>query len=404
MIKKLVYRLAERRHFWRYASFPEIAELYVSRTTRTIAMNIVSGFTSVYLYEQGYSLVFIIGFWLCYHLARVPISLWAGSFVARFGPKYSVLISNLLYVPAMAALALTARVNLIEIVIWGVFMAMSVSIYQVAYIVDFSKVKNIEHAGKEIAFVNILEKIAIGISPVIGGIVALWFGLQLVIWLAAILFILSALPLFSTAKPTKTHKSIKFSGFPWRLSIRSLIAEVGVGFDYVTTGVVWSLFIVIIVFPGVGWDVYVMLGILSSVTILAAVATSYAYGKLIDKSQGGSLLKISVVANALVHMSRPFAMTPVAIVGTNITNEAATVGYNMAFTRGIFDVADLSGYRVTYLCLAEAVSNLGAAIACAVLIICTTILGDSGGLKIFFFFAAGFVLLVGTAHFRLYRK
>jgi hypothetical protein len=43
-------------------------------------------------------------------------------------------------------------------------------------------------------------------------------------------------------------------------------------------------------------------------------------------------------------------------------------------------------------------------LACTVLLGCITVLGDGTGLRIFFFFAAAFVLLISTADFRLYRK
>ena len=404
MFKSFLYKVLESRHFWRYATFSEIAELYMSRTIRTVAMSIVSGFTSVYLYEAGYSLVFIMAFFLGYYLLKVPLAFLGGRFVARFGPKHGILVSNLLYVPAMVALGFMPLIGVPAILIWGIFMATSSSIYQISYMVDFSKVKNTEHAGKELAVMNILEKIAIGLSPVIGGLIALFFGLQLVIWLSAILFVISALPLLRSIEPVRLRQNINFEGFPWLATIRGIIAQTGVGFDYVTTGAAWHLFIIIVIFPNSGWEVYVELGALSSVTILAAIGASYAYGKLIDNSKGGNLLRISVIINALVHASRPFATVPASIVGTNIANEAATMGYTMAFTRGIFDTADLSGHRILYLCICDAVANFGAAIACVVLLICAMLLGNADGLRIFFFIAAGFVLLIGSAKFDIYRK
>lgn len=404
MFKKAFYYALERRHFWRYASFSEIAELYMSRTIRVIAMNIVSGFTSVYLYEAGYNLNFIMVFWLSYYLLKIPLAFFAGFFVARFGPKHGILVSNLLYVPAMTSLGFMPNVGLPSIVLWGAFMAMSVAIYQVSYTVDFSKVKNVDHAGKELAFMNILERVSVGISPIIGGLIALWFGLQFVIWAAAILFVFSALPLLGSIEPTRTRQKLTICGFPWKTTIQSIIANSGVGFDYVTTGIVWSLFIVIVVFPTAGWDVYVKLGILSSVTIITAIAASYAYGKLIDKSKGNNLLKISVIANSIVHIMRPFVQTPFMIVGVNITNEAATMGYSMSFMRGVFDTADISGFRIMYLSMMDAAANLGAVIACSVLIACNVIFGDIEGLKIFFFIAAGYVLMIGAAKFNIYCK
>jgi len=404
MIQNLIYRLLERRHFWRYASFSEIAELYTARTLRVIAISIASGFASVYLYQEGYSLTFIAGFWAIYFLLKIPFSFLTAHFAARYGPKHGILVSNILYIPAMIALGFVPNIGFIGIVIWGALLVVSTSLYGLCYTIDFSKIKNNEHAGKELAFMNILEKIALGISPIIGGLVALWFGPQVVMWMSASFFVLAAFPLLGSAEQTHTHQKIAYRDFPWRMAFRSMFAQTGIGFDLVTTGTVWSLFIAVVIFPGVGDGVYVTLGTLSSVTIVAAVVASYAYGKLIDRRQGGTLLKMSVVANALVHVSRPFATTPAMIVGTNITNEVATMGYSMAFARGMFDTADLSGHRIVYLSAIDAVANFGAALACLVLFACVVAFGDSSGLRTFFFFAAGFVLLISTANFRLYRK
>ncbi len=404
MLQNLIYRLLERRHFWRYASFSEVAELYTSRTLRIVAVYIASGFASVYLYQEGYSLTFIIQAWAFYYCFKVLLSFFSAYFAARFGPKHGILISNVLHIPAMVALGFVPNIGFVGVVIWGVFMALSASIYQICYMIDFSKIKNVEHAGKEIAFMNILEKIAVGLSPIIGGLIALWFGPQVVMWVAAVFFILAALPLLRTGEQVHTHQKIEFRGFPWRMAMRSMVSEIGIGFDIIATATVWGLFIAIVIFPGIGDAVYVKLGALSSVTILAAIATSYAYGKLIDRSQGGNLLKISVIVNALVHISRPFATTPAAVVSTNITNEIATTGITMAYMRGVFDTADLSGHRIIYLCATDAVANFGAILACVILLACIALFGDSDGMRIFFFVAAGFVLLTGTASFRLYRK
>lgn len=404
MVKQFIYNILKARHFWRYASFSEIAELYISRTMRVIAMNIVAGFTSVYLYEEGYSLTFIMSFWMCYYIFRMVLAFLSARIVAHFGPKHAILFSNLIYVPALMFLGLMGEFGIVSIILWGVFMAISTSLYASGFMVDLSKVKNAEHAGKELAFMNILDKVAVGISPILGGLIAMWFGLPVVIWLAAILFAMSAIPLLKTIEPTMLRQKIDINGFPWRTAIRCYIANIGIGVDLITTGVAWNLFIVIVVFPTVGWDVYVKLGALSSVTIVAAIFASYAYGKIIDRKQGGSLLKISVVANALVHLSRPFTANASSIVMTNVTNEVATMGYSMAFTRGVLDTADLSGHRIVFLCLNDIASDIGASIACGLLVVLCSLLGDADGLRIFFTVSACTVLLIGTANFRLYRK
>lgn len=404
MIKNFIYRLLERRHFWRYASFSEVAELYTSRTLRVVGTYIASGFASVFLYQEGYSLSFIMQFWVSYYLFKVFLSFFAAKLTGRFGPKHGILLSNILYIPAMTSLGFVRLFGLEAIVMWGIFMAMSSTIYQLCYYVDFSKIKNAEHAGKEIGFMNILEKIAIGVSPIIGGVIALFFGVQVVMWTAAAIFTLAALPLLKTIEQTGTHQKIDLRGFPWRMALRSLVSQLGVGFDFVTTATVWGLFITIVIFPHIGNEIYVSLGALSSVTIVAAIGISYAYGVLIDRHRGGDLLRISVVVNALVHASRPFAAGVAPIVGTNIVNEVATTGITMSYMRGMFDTADLSGHRIVYLLAIDMMSDLGSALGCLILFACVNYLGDPTGLRLYFFIAAGFVLLTGTANFRLYRK
>lgn len=404
MITNLIYRLLEKRHFWRYASFGEVAELYTSRTLRVVATYIASGFASVYLYQEGYSLSFVMAFWAAYFLLKSFLSLFAAQLAGRFGPKHGILLSNVLYIPAMVALGFVPNLGLQAVIISGLFMALSAATYELCYYVDFSKIKSIEHAGKEIGFMNILEKVAIGISPIIGGLIALWFGAQVVMWTSAVIFFLSALPLFYTREKVYPRQKIDFRGFPWRIAFRSLLARIGVGFDTVATSQVWGLFIAIVIFPHLGNKVYVDLGALSSVTILAAIGISYAYGAMIDKNRGGNLLTIGVIVNALVHVSRPFAVGAASIVGTNVSNEVATTGIDMAFMRGMFDTADLSGNRIVYLLAMEITAGIGAALACLTVLACIGCLGDINGLKLFFFVAAGFVLLTGTAHFHLYRK
>ena len=399
-----IYNFLKKRHFWRYATFSEIAELYVSKTLRTVAINVAAGFTSIYLYKIGYSLTFILVFWTGYYLIKIPLFFAFSHFVARKGPKHCTLVSNLLYIPAMIAISFVTKNGLNSVIIWGLFTAASTAIYYLSYMIDFSKVRSVEHSGKEIAFMNIFEKIAICVSPVIGGLIALLFGPRILMLISALLFLVAALPLMKTSEPIRIDQKLSFRRFPWKITYRSLIAEAATGFDYITTGVVWGLFVAIVVLSQAGDAVYVGIGALSSISIVAAIVTSYAFGKLIDKNKGGSLLKIGVVANAIVHAFRPFSMTPVSILGINITNEMATTGYNLAFMRGIFDTADLSGRRLVYLCATGLASTIGAIFGCIIATICVGIFGDINGIKIFFFIAAAAVLVIGTANFRIYRK
>lgn len=404
MIKQLIHRLLLRRHFWRYATFSEVSELYTSRMLRMLAINISAAFMAVFLYQNGYSVLFIAGYWVFYFAVKAVMTLPAAKYAARFGPKHGILLSNLLYIPSLIIFTFMPDWGLPAIVITAVLQATSVALYSLCHLIDFSKVKSVEHAGKEIAFMTIFEKAAAGLSPLVGGVLAFLAGPRATLWAAAILFAFASVPLFRTAEPTKTGQKLVFRGFPWRLAWRSYVAEIGIGFDVLASGGVWMLMVAIFLLGADGNQVYAQMGVLLSVVLLAALVASYAYGKLIDSRRGGELLRTAVVVNSLVHLSRPFVSSPVLVAGVNMTNEAATTGYAMAFTRGMFDTADLSGHRITYLAGIEVMINIGAILSSLLLIACIAIWDTYDGMHNYFFAIAILTLLIATPKFPLYRK
>ena len=404
MIKQFLYRIFQPRHFWRDATFSQVADLYASRTLREAAIYIGAGFTSVYLYKANYNVVFIMSFWAIIYFGKAVLTPIAGLIVARIGTAHGTLISNLLYIPAMLAIGSMPNLGLNAIIIFAICMAASGTLYAVCYLVEFSKVKNPIHAGKEIGFMNMLERVTIAISPIIGGIIALFFGLQVTMWVASLLFVLSAVPLFKSTSQSEKRQSITIRGFPWRMVFNSLIARSCEGFDVVATTIVWGLFIVILIFPTSGDDIYVILGVLSSVMILVAIIISIIYGKIIDKNKGGNLLKIGVFSNSLVHLSRIFVTTPLNVVSVNVANETATTAQNMAFMRGMLDTADISGHRIMYLVSIEFMNSIGAMLASIAMILCAISFEEITSFRVFFVIAAVIILGVGTARFPMYRK
>src|SRR5690606_34831660 len=148
---------------------------------------------------------------------------------------HGILLSNLLYIPSMAIYTLIPEWGVPALVAAGIIQGTSSALYDLCYLIDFSKVKSVEHAGKEIAYMNIVEKTAKGLSPLFGGLLAFAAGPQAAMWAAAVLFALASVPLFKTGEPVKTRQKLAFRGFPWRLTWRSFIAESAVGFDAIAT-------------------------------------------------------------------------------------------------------------------------------------------------------------------------
>lgn len=406
MINSLIHRFLQRRHFWRHATFGEVAELYASRLLRVFALRLVSTFTSVYLYLEGFPLVFIALYWAAFYLLKVPFSWPSAHIVARFGPKHATLYSNIMSAVAMLFFPFVTDpvYGVAALAAWCVVQAFSGAMNDLAYLVDFSKVKSVEHAGKEIGYMNIIEKIAAGSSPILGGFLALAFGPEFVMYLAAGFFLLSALPLLLTAEPIRLQKGLSFKDFPWPRTIHSFVAYGAVGYDVLATGVAWSLFLVVVVFTAGDDTVYAQVGIVTSITLIVALLASYSYGRLIDHRRGLELLQFGTWLNSALHVIRPFITTPAGVVLTNAANEVATAGYLMPFNRGMFDLADRTNKRIEYMFVIEMVVNFGAGLAALVLAGLFFVFDVSNSFHIFFVLTAVVALLIMTPRFPLYSR
>ena len=405
MFQAFIHSLLKRRHFWRYADFDEVGELYASRVMRLLAMFMINMFVPLYLYQSGYSLVFIAGYFAVCFLFRAASAYFVARFVAKFGPKHGILIANLLYIPALVVLPFAPTVGLPVIALFGVFQSLSMVMFDLSYMVDFSKVKHVKHAGKEIGYMQILERLAASLSPLVGGTVAFLIAPEATMWLSAILFVVASAPLFKTREQVRLNQQLDFRHFPWRDTWRTIRAETAVGFDVVASNFVWVLFIATVVFATSGNDVYFIVGAFASITVVTSFFSAYAFGRVIDRRHGGDLLKFTSIANAVTHAFRAFVTTPAGVAAANVGNEVATTGYSMAYIRGIFDTADRAkGHRIVYMMFVSIAMNLGAFLATLTLLgLLLYFPSPTSAFQLFFIVAAAYVLLAMTARFKLYR-
>lgn len=405
MFQALIHRFLLSRHFWRYANFDEIGELYASRMMRLLAVLMINMFVALYLYQEGYSLLFIAVYYAISFLFRASAAYFAARFIAKFGPKHGILAGNLLYIPALIAFPFLSTVGLPAIIIFGVFQSLSMVTFDLAYLVDFSKVKHVDHAGKEIGYMQILERLTASLSPLIGGTIAFLIAPEATIWFSAVLFLLASVPLFRTREQVRLNQKLDFPRFPWRDTWHSIRAETAIGFDAVASNFVWVLFIAITIFGTSENSVYFLVGVFASITVITSFFSAYAFGRIIDWRHGGDLLNISSIANAATHVFRAFVTTPAGVAAANIGNEVATTGYSMAFMRGIFDTADnAKGHRIVYLLFISVAMNLGGFLASLTFaLILMMNLPAVATFQMFFAIAAVYVLLALTARFKLYR-
>ncbi len=405
MFRSFMYRMLQRRHFWRYATFSQVAELYTARLLRQTGNAMVATFVAIYMYKNGYDLHYIAGYYAVYFAFKAFISWPSAMFVARFGPKHAMLVANIISIPSLIAFSFLDDIGLWALVAFTLCQGTSMVLYGIAHLTGFSKVKSDINAGKEIGYMNIVDKVAAGISPLIGGLIAWLVSPEVTMWVASGLLLVAAIPLFRSAEPVMRGQKLDFLGFPWRQTWRSIRAEVAIGIDTASVMVIWPLFLATVVFANSASAVYVKIGALSAVTIFVGLFASRAYGLVIDRKKGGELLRYATMAKAITHMVRPFVTTPLGALLTNVINEAAAAGYSMAFIRGMFDLADRTGHRIVYLTLIECAMNIGGILIALVMVAVFTIVSSPQiGFGTVFVVAGLLSLFIMSARFPLYRR
>lgn len=405
MIQSFIYRILQRRHFWRYATFSQIAELYTARMLRMTGNAMTSTFVAIYMYKNGYGLAVIVGYYTIYFLFKAAMSLPSAAFVARFGPKHAMLVANIFSIPSLIAFSFLDDIGVWALLVYTLCQGTSMTLYGIAHLTDFSKVKSDEKAGREISYMNIIDKLAAGVSPLIGGLIAWFVSPEMTMWIASGLLLIAAIPLMRTAEPVMRGQKLDFRGFPWRQTWRSIRAELAIGVDTASIMVIWPLFLAVVVFADTGAAVYVSIGALSAVTVFVGLFVSHFYGIMIDRRRGGELLRYATIGKSVTHMTRPFITTPIGALLANILNETAAAGYAMAFMRGMFDLADRTGHRIVYIMFVEGALNVGGAIICAIAYGVLSITTDGHfGLSMTFVISGVLTMIIMTARFPLYRR
>lgn len=401
MLKNIIHRVLRHRHFWRDASFDELSEVYIAMAFRGFALGMVGIFIPVYILKLGHGLSAVFLFYACYFLFRVVMDFVAAHSVARFGPKHTLLAGYVVQILAAGSFSLIETLNFPlygSALIWGAAMSLTF----VPLHVDFSKIKHSDHGGKELGYLNVLERIGGMIGPLAGGVLATLFGPQFLFITAVGVLLLGLVPLFKTAEPVKTHQKLEYSKLRVDKVKRDFISA---GFFYLENTlcvVLWPAFLTLFVFTQ---NIYGTIGTLASIGFFTSLVAAYMAGKLVDTKRGGLLLKASSIANGFVYGLRPFVQSVAGVLGINVMNDTLTVSYRIPYIKGLYDAADQHpGLRIVYLSSIEAFGSLIKFVAWLQLYILSLALSDYQVIVVGFIIAGACSMLINTQQFSALKR
>jgi len=222
MFQNFLSRLLEPRHYWRNIGFDELSELYTAQLLRSLGISLIGLFTPIYLYKIGYSLQEIALFHVAWFLFRPLFDLASARIIARIGPKHTMLLSSFIHIIYLGL------IMTIQDLKWPLILVASVGslaygLHLLAVAVDFSKIKHTKHGGKELGYLDSMQKVGGVLGPLVGGLIANYSDPRYAIALAMLVLLASAIPLFMSSEVVMVNQKITFRGLPYRKHIRDYL-------------------------------------------------------------------------------------------------------------------------------------------------------------------------------------
>lgn len=404
MVKDFLRKIRQKRNFWFFAGFDEMSILYVAKFFRSLALNLSSGFVLMYFYKIGYGWNGVLLFLILSYLVKLA-SVWiGGKYIAKHGPKHGILLSNILNIPMLIMASLTAKFGVFMAIGTMVIQGVAQSIYNISSYVSVSKVKNDEKAGRQLSVLYSIDKIMAALSPIIGGWLAIFIGMESALYVSAILFTFSAIPLLSTREVMKSDIKLDFKNFPVKKYLkRVFVPQTITSGPSSTIHFIWGIFVPVFIFSKE--NSYGVIAFLASLSAIISIVAALIFGKFVDKNQGGKMLRGSLFIRGVVNLLRGiFIMNPLAVVLTNIANEIAGVAYSLSNTKGAFFEADDSGERIEYFVLSESFFFIGSLFYSVLAFILFLFFGAEVGLRIFFALAGIVLVFFGNIKYAVYAK
>ncbi len=299
----------------------QLREMYVFLVLFSFAASLITVFEPIFFYTQGVPLWRIALYYALHYALYVVLMPLGGMFVARFGYERALTLSTpvfVLYFLTLAGLARYGELFWVAVIVLTCFKIL----YWPAYHANFASYTDVHNQGTEQSWVQFVEYGSAVVGPVVGGLIAHWYGFPVLFLLAGLTVGLAGIVLLRTRERIRTELLTYTT--PWQIIFsrqhrNMVISMIGWGENLVYLAF-WPVFL-IIVFGDVN-----TVGAVAGVSALMATLVGFVVGEITDRISPRTMLRFSVPYMIFGYAVRMFAWWPGLVILSDILSRTAVVG------------------------------------------------------------------------------
>ena len=276
--------------------------IYLHSMFRTMGMSLVGIFIPIYIYQLTGEFIPIFIFYLFYHLTVVFTSSLVGMSMKHFGVDKIAILGAVLRAVFLFLLILSkSQLGLLwpSAIIWGLAVSSTWLPYHYTVVVEDDGDGKFGH---EVSALRVVDKLAAGAAPFIGGVVIYFFGFSVLYLVGIILVAISAIPLLIDSFD---KRQMRYQiGRVWQELFDKRLRPVAIGLSgSVLEGQIFAIFRPLFIFLALAN--VTKLGAIESIALLCGIAITWWAGNWVDK-KGFGLMKIGIAANFFAFLLLPF--------------------------------------------------------------------------------------------------
>lgn len=313
---------------------PEMRHLYWSAFIFNIGQAMVLLFEPVYLFENGYSLIWVSIFYAVMYGVYVLVIPFGAAWAEKYGYERSMFVSGIVYIGYFLALILLPDHPWLFWAVIGLGVIQKM-FYWPAYGAFFARYVNVKEKGKEVSVIYSMMAVVFVIGPAISGVMIHYFGFSVMFAIAAIIMLASNIPLIvniHSFKPYaygfKEHWRTFLSG-PFR---RKLVAMTGYGEELIALSL-WPVFISIF------FEDKMNFGFLITGSAFVTAIIAMVVGKYTDSKSPASVLEDGGILYSASWIARIFVNNPFAAFISDIWSRVSKEMIDVPLNAMIFDEA-----------------------------------------------------------------